>query len=196
VSGKQLFSASATVGPARPRGLRALVVRFERLFHELGKFGVVGGIAYVVDTTALKLLLSAAINPLLAKTIATVISATVAFIGNRHWTWRDRPRSGLRREYTLYFAFNVVGLGIGLACLGISHYWLGRTWPIFTTQLADLISANGVGLVLGTMFRFWSYRAIVFRTQDVTVETAGVEADSALYPDKPTNASPLTGDVR
>ena len=71
-------------------------------------------------------------------------------------------RSGLHREYTLYFLFNVVGLGIGLACLGISHYLLGRVWPVFTTELADIVSANVVGMALGTLFRFWSYRKFVF----------------------------------
>jgi putative flippase GtrA len=150
---------AASGEPAAPaaRGpVRTLIIRFEHLLRELGKFGLVGGFAYVVDTVIFKIALSAALNPLLAKTIATAISGTLAFVGNRHWTWRDRPRSGLRREYTLYFIFNVVGLIIGLACLGISHYLLGRFWPIFTTQLADLVSANLVGVALGALFRFWS----------------------------------------
>ena len=80
---------------------------------------------------------------LLAKTMSTVIAATVAFLGNRFWTWRHRERSGLRREYLLYFFFNAVGLGIGLACLAISHYGLGSIWPdVFQTQLADNISGT------------------------------------------------------
>jgi len=52
----------------------------------------------------------------------------------------------------------VIGMVIALACLAISHYALG-----LTSMLADNISANGVGLVLGTSFRFWSYRTFVFR---------------------------------
>jgi putative flippase GtrA len=164
------------------RGIRVLILRFEHLIRELGKFGVVGGFAYVVDTVAFKIALSdlpdaLPAKPLLAKTAVTAISGTVAFIGNRYWTWRDRPRSGLRREYTLYFFFNVVGLVIGLTCLGISHYLLGRFWPIFTTQLADLISANFFGVALGTLFRFWSYRTIVFRTHNVMVTGAGLEGE-------------------
>jgi len=53
-----------------------------------------------------------------------------------------------------------IGLGIGLGCLWISHYALGLTSP-----LADNISANVVGLGLGTLFRFWSYRKWVFREE-------------------------------
>jgi putative flippase GtrA len=145
-----------------------LLVRFESLVGELGKFGVVGAVTYVLDTAILKIALSAAVNPLLAKTLSTAVAATAAFVGNRYWTWRDRPRSGLHREYALYFFFNVVGLAIGLACLGVSHYVLGRVWPVLTGQLADLVSANVVGMALGTLFRFWSYRRFVFRTRQVT----------------------------
>jgi putative flippase GtrA len=166
-----------STSPEKPvkRGLRGLIIRFEHLLRELGKFGIVGGTSYVVDTVVFKILLSAEMNPLLAKTLATAISGTLAFIGNRYWTWRDRPRSGLRREYTLYFFFNVVGLVIGLVCLGVSHYLLGRFWRSFATQTADLISANFFGVALGTLFRFWSYRTIVFRTRNVTVNGAGLE---------------------
>ena len=157
---------------APPGLVRRFTLRFRDIVHELGKFGIVGVVSYVVDTGVLNFLLSADMNPLLAKTISTVISASVAFVGNRFWTWRHRPRSGLRREYTLYFLFNVVGLAIGLACLGVSHYALGAVWPVFRTKLADLVSANVVGMVFGTLFRFWSYRRFVFR--EVSADEAGI----------------------
>jgi putative flippase GtrA len=156
-------SVTARAAQRLPRGLRNLALRFEHLVHELGKFGIVGVISYVLDTGVLKTALSAGINPLLAKTLSTAIAATAAFLGNRFWTWRDRPRSGLHREYALYFLFNAVGLGIGLTCLGISHYLLGRVWPVLTTEVADVISANVVGMAFGTLFRFWSYRRFVFK---------------------------------
>jgi putative flippase GtrA len=96
-------------------------------------------------------------RPLTAKVISTILATSVAFAGNRQWTFRHRERAGLRREYMLFFVLNAVGLAIALSCLGVSHYLLD-----FTSPLADNISANGVGMVLGTMFRFWSYRKFVF----------------------------------
>jgi putative flippase GtrA len=145
----------------RPVG--RLVERFEHVIHEVGKFGVVGLFAFLIDFSVFNLLLEP-IGPIPAKTVSTVISATLAFVGNRFWTWRHRPRSGYRREYTLYFLFNGVGLGIGLSCLWLSHYGLGSIWPsIFHTRLADNLSSLGMGMILGTTFRFWSYRRIVFR---------------------------------
>ena len=152
--------------------LRSVYERFRHLIHELGKFGTVGAFAFVVDTALYAYLLQVQeLETLTAKTLTTVVSATVAFLGNRFWTWRHRARSGLAREYTLYFVFNVVGLAIGLAVLGISHYGLGSLWPaVFQTTLADLIAANIVGTFFGTLFRFWSYRRFVFlvpRVDDV-----------------------------
>jgi putative flippase GtrA len=128
----------------------------------MGKFGIVGSVAYLVDT-ALFVGLVLVMESLTAKTLATLVAASVAFFGNRFWTWRHRLRSGIAREYMLYFTFNGIGLVIALAFLGLSHYGLGQVWPFFETPLADVIAANVVGLGAGTAFRFWSYRRFVFR---------------------------------
>src|SRR3712207_3196600 len=134
-------SATETGEPATPpahRGglVRRLVDRFGHLVRELGKFGVVGGIAFAVDVVLFNIFSGVVgLGPLTAKTASTVIAASVAFVGNRFWTWRHRERTGLAREYGLYFFFNAVGLGIGLACLAISHYGLGSIWPAFRTLL-------------------------------------------------------------
>lgn len=139
--------------------VRALYGRVEHLVHELAKFGVVGAIAFVVDVGTFNLLRNGALDdkPLTAKIISTVLATTVAFAGNRQWTFKHRERSTLRKEYALFFGLNAVALAIALGCLGLSHYVLG-----FTSPLADNISANVVGMALGTMFRFWSYRRFVF----------------------------------
>jgi putative flippase GtrA len=139
--------------------VRSLYARVEHLIHELAKFGVVGAIAFVVDIGVFNLLRHGAMEdrPLTAKIISTVLATTVAFAGNRQWTFRHRERSSVRREYALFFGLNGVALAIALGCLGISHYLLD-----FTSPLADNISANVVGMALGTMFRFWSYRRFVF----------------------------------
>jgi putative flippase GtrA len=96
-------------------------------------------------------------QPLVAKTISLVAGTTVAYVGNRFWTYGDRPRTGFAREYSLYMAFSAVALGIALACLAVSRYLLGLASP-----MADNIAANGIGLVLGSLFRFLTYRRYVF----------------------------------
>jgi putative flippase GtrA len=150
-----------------PGFLRALTARFEGLFREIGKFGVVGALCYCIDIGIFNLLRVVLGEPIVPKIISTVVAATVAFVGNRFWTWRHRPRSGLGREYPLYFGVNLVGLGISVACLWFSHNWLGTYWPVLTSQLADNISGNVVGVGLASLFRFWAYRRFVFRVGPV-----------------------------
>jgi putative flippase GtrA len=148
---------------AQPTGLRSrLWGRGRALIRELGKFGTVGGISFAIDVAIFNVLLQADYETLIAKTISTVIATTVAFAGNRFWTWRDRAHTHMARQYTMFFVLNAIGLGIGLACLAISHYGLGQLSPVFQTQLADNISGQLVGTAAGSLFRFWSYRRFVF----------------------------------
>jgi putative flippase GtrA len=152
--------------PLPPRSGGGLLRRWRRRFgtlvRELGKFGVVGGVAFACDLAIYNVLLQLGTETLTAKTISTCLAVTVAFTGNRFWTWRHRERRNLAREYTQYFLLNAVGLGIGLTCLAISHYGLGQIWPALQSALADNISGQLVGTALGTLFRFWSYRRFVF----------------------------------
>ncbi|MFF5070178.1 GtrA family protein [Micromonospora olivasterospora] len=148
----------------RPSLVRALIDRFGHLVRELSKFATVGGIAFLVDFALFNYFAHAQqVEQVTAKTISTVIAATLAFLGNRFWTWRHRQRSHPAREYTLFFIFNGVGLGIAVACLAISRYGLGAVWPeVFQTAVADNVASYLVGTGLGTLFRFWSYRRFVF----------------------------------
>jgi putative flippase GtrA len=140
-----------------------LLDRVRALAHEAVKFGVVGSLGFVVDVGIFNLLRFAGDpgllehKPLTAKAISVGCATVVTYLGNRHWTWADRERSARQREASLFFLFNGLGMAIALACLAFSHYILDLHSP-----LADNVSANGVGLVLGMLFRFWAYRTYVF----------------------------------
>jgi len=133
------------------------------LMREVAKFGVVGLTAFVIDVGLFNILMYAggegplADKPLTAKALSVMAATTFAYFGNRFWTFRHRVRTHMGREYILFFALNGVGMLIALTCLWFSHYALGLDSP-----LADNISANVIGLGLGTLFRFWSYRKWVF----------------------------------
>lgn len=138
---------------------RLLKARFE-----LMKFGSVGAIAYVVAVGGFNLLVHIPgaplkTKPVTASIISGALSILVAYFGNRHWTWRDRPRGKLTREITLFFIVNLIGLAIGTLSLAFSRYVLG-----FESALSDNISANVVGVGIGTLFRFYSYRKWVFKS--------------------------------
>ena len=141
------------------RGRRAAVLARIR---ELLRFGTVGGVAFVVDTGLFNLLrfgpgevLEA--KPITAKIISVAVATVVAWLGNRFWTFSDRRTETHLREFAGFVVVNIGGMAIAIACLGISHYVLDLRSP-----LADNISANGIGLLLGMVFRYYAYRTWVF----------------------------------
>ena len=187
------MTGTGTLGSVPAAFLPALRARFGALVRELSKFGTVGSIAFAIDLTLFNVLLQTGFESLLAKTISTVLATTVAFIGNRFWTWRHREHTNMARQYTLFFLLNGVGLGIGLTCLAISHYGLGALWPEFQTPLADNISGQLVGTAVGTLFRFWSYRRFVFGgalVPEPAVPAAPAEAPTPASATTPPSAPP------
>jgi putative flippase GtrA len=159
---------------------RMLPARIRGISHEVAKFGVIGVINVVVNLAVFNLLLRTVLDngEVKAKAIATVVATTCAYFMNRHWTYRDRPKSTLRREYTLFLFFNAVGLVIEVAVVWIAKYGLGQT--------SDLVFniCTGIGIVLGTVFRFWAYRNHVFKLEageavEPTLDS-GAAGDDAL----------------
>jgi putative flippase GtrA len=141
----------------------AVIKKIFHMRHEFGKFFSVGALGYVVGVGGFNFLVHLdsaplANKPLTASFLSGVASILVAYFGNRHWTWKDRQRTGAKREITLFFIINGITLLFGVACLAISRYVLG-----LDSALADNISANVIGVGLGTLVRFWSYRTIVFK---------------------------------
>jgi len=147
--------------------VRALYARFRLLAYELGKFGIVGGLAFLVTDLGTNLLhFRAGLGPLVSNVIATVVAMAVSYAGNRYWTFRYRQRSGVRREGVLFFLLNGVGLAIQLACLGLATYLLGLHGKLsYNVALV-------IGIALATLFRYWSYRTWVWRAQPPAVPAA------------------------
>jgi Predicted membrane protein len=136
-------------------------------FHEwcveFLQFCTVGLGAYIVDVGLFNLLAySLPIDlpgdkSLTAKIISVTVSVIFAWIANRMWTFKKRRSENKPREFAMFALVNLGGLLIALGCLGFSRYVLH-----LTTQVADNISGNVVGLILGTAFRYIMYRYFVF----------------------------------
>lgn len=143
---------------------RALTYFSEQLVRYALKFGVVGLIGYVVDVVIFNALRVGVFGtehffqqPLGAKIVSVTIATLVTWSGNRYWTFREHRRANVVLEFVEFGAIAVVGMGISLLCLWISHYVLG-----FTSLIADNVSANVIGLAIGTLFRFLMYRYWVY----------------------------------
>ncbi|MFT4147599.1 MAG: GtrA family protein [Micrococcaceae bacterium] len=142
------------------------VQSFQRLWDlvlkEAAKFGVVGGIAFIIDSGIYLALLHSQMGhkPLVDKTISSVIATIFSYYANRYWTFKGATADSKTKEFIMFFLMNGVAIIISLLCVAISHYVLG-----YTSKTADFISGSVIGLILGTIFRFFAYRTWVFKKE-------------------------------
>jgi len=147
-----------------PRLSRAVRYLYDLTVTYALKFGVIGLIGYGVDLGIFNLLRLGAFGdehffqgPIGAKTVSVTLATLVTWSGNRYWTFREHRRQNFMLELLEFSVIAVAGLGISLGFLYVSHYVLG-----FDNLLADNISANVLGLVVATAFRFLLYRYWVY----------------------------------
>lgn len=176
--------------------LRELRIRL--LTREVLTFLTVGGTGYVVDVAAFNVFRSmhpfATLDPSVARTLAVALAMCVTYLGNRTLTWRDHTSGNRRRQVGLFILFNIIGFGFSVVTLVISHDALG-----LTSRLADNISANVIGLALGTIFRYLTYKRFVFTTQathDASTDSNAEANATVLYPTQVTRRTPADAQAR
>ena len=127
------------------------------LVRELGAFGVVGAVCFLVDLGLFWVLYTGAGLPAVtAKLVSTLVAMTLAYLGHRHWSFSHRARTGVRREYLLFALVNGATLLQGLAVVWFVRHPLGQ-------ESALVLQAANVGsIAVGTVIRFLAYRTWVF----------------------------------
>jgi len=148
--------------------LRERVRRSWRVIvKELGAFGVVGATCFVIDLGLFQLFYAhVGLGAVTSKLLSTVVSMTVAYFAHRYWSFAHRARTGLRREYTLFFAVNGVTLLLGVAIVALVRYPLGQDSAL-ALQIANVGST-----AIGTLIRFVSYRTWVFVSDEAPAAVA------------------------
>ncbi len=138
--------------------------RTRHLLEEVARFLVVGGVATVVSFVGFNALVHGAFlptapmhaHPVEAYVLVNVLGGIVAYLGMRWWAFSHRTvKEGT--GVASFFALGALTMVIPVLCLAISRYGLG-----LTSIWADNISANVIGLGLGTATRFWVFRRFVF----------------------------------
>jgi len=140
--------------------------RSRRLFSEGAKFVTVGGVATLVALVIFNGLVHGYLGgpgpmndePLVAFAIANLVGMVVSYRGSRSWAFRHREAVGIAGGRVAYFVINIVSMAIPLLCLTVSRYVLH-----FDDPVSDNVSANLIGLGLGTLARFWAIRRWIFK---------------------------------
>ncbi|MEV4439310.1 GtrA family protein [Streptomyces sp. NPDC049577] len=128
------------------------------LGREFAKFGTVGVLGIFVNFGVFNLCRGITGLPVVrCSVIATVVAIAFNYLGLRHFTYRDRDKGHRSREVLLFAGFSVIGLIIENGVLYVATYGFGWDTPF----QSNLFKFLGIGTA--TLFRFWSYRAWVFR---------------------------------
>lgn len=153
----------------KPHG--AVRRQFDQLVREIAKFGAVGGAGLLVNLLAFNLVRSVTgLQVVRASVIATIVAIVFNYVGFRYFTYRDRDKGGRTREMTLFLLFSAAGLVIENGVLFVATYGFG--WD--SSLQSNVFKFLGIGL--GTLFRFWSYRTWVFKAIPARAAVAGAES--------------------
>jgi putative flippase GtrA len=156
-----------------------------RLVQEIAKFGAVGALGTVVNFGVSNLLWHlTTLQAVRANVIATVVAIGVNYLGFRYFTYRDRDKSARTKELTLFLVFSLVGLVIENGVLYAAIYGFG--WD--SSLQRNIFKVVGIGL--GTLFRFWSYRTWVFKALPVADAEALLEAEALKRSARPKAEQP------
>ena len=160
-----------------PQPYRALAIKH----RELVKFALVGGTTWVIDTAIFLGLKSTVLEPkpLTAKIIAVLLATIVSYVLNREWSFRTRGGRERHHEAALFFLISGVGVAVYSAPLAVSRYVLDLQVPavsLLSQNVADFVSGQIIGVIVGMAFRWWAFRRFVFPHQDVRRQVPNVRA--------------------
>jgi putative flippase GtrA len=167
--------------------VHGLYVRFRQIIHEFAKFGIIGAIGLVITNVGYALLHSHGTGPVTSTTIATIIATTVAYIGNRYWSFAHRERTTVPREGLTFVVLNGIGLLIQDAVVAFNAYALHNEHH----KLAEFIALNA-GIAIATVFRFWSYRRFVWRMSPADEAGTGAAPGPEAPSGQPSAAARVT----
>jgi putative flippase GtrA len=152
--------------------------------RELVKFAMVGGTTWVIDTVVFLVLkttnllgLADEAKPVTAKVIAVVLATVVSYVLNREWSFRTRGGRERHHEATLFFLISGIGVAVYTAPLAVSRYVLDLKVPavgLLTQEVADFVSGQILGVLLGMAFRWWAFRRFVFPDENVRRQVPAV----------------------
>ncbi len=156
--------------------------RLRRIGGEAAKFSAVNVVATLVAIMLFNLLVHGVKGlydgpmnqrPLSAYLLANCVGMGISFYGSSRYAFKHRRPTGPAGGALNYVAVNLLSFAIPISCL-----WTTRNVFGWDSALADNVSGNVVGALLGMLFRFWAFRTFVFRRQP-----KHGKHESALFPE-------------
>ncbi|GAB2178137.1 GtrA family protein [Dongia sp. agr-C8] len=128
-----------------------------KLVGQMLRFGIVGGIGFLVDTGVLYLMLAWSLDPYSGRVFSFLAAATATWILNRSFTFRRDSPSGKHPagEWLAYLGLMVIG---GLVNYGIYAAAVALSEPVHRQPVIGV----ALGAIAGMAINFWTSKTMVF----------------------------------
>lgn len=103
----------------------------KKLIAQFMKFGVVGGIAFLIDYGLMVALTElCGINYLISATISFTVSVVFNYFASMRYVFQHKEGMSRRREFVIFVILSIIGLGINNILMWLGTGLLGITYLI------------------------------------------------------------------
>ncbi|WP_409492688.1 GtrA family protein [Amycolatopsis sp. cmx-11-12] len=139
--------------------------------REMLRFAVVGSASFVITMTVTYGLKFTVLTekPVTALVTGVLVATVFSYVANREWSFRTRGGRERAHEAALFFLLSAIALGLNALPQVVSRYVFKLEQPhvgLLTQEIADFVSGVIIGTLLGTAFRWWSFKKWVFPDAD------------------------------
>ncbi len=126
------------------------------LVSQMMRFGVVGGVGFIVDGGLLWALISFDMNPYLARALSFPVAVVATWILNRNWTFRATRDASKEGQFRRYFGVQIFG--------SLANYLIySAVIGLFGTASITIFVGFALGSFVGSFMNFFGVRLLAFR---------------------------------
>lgn len=119
--------------------------KINKLINQILRFGIVGGVAFVIDYSILYILIEfGGIDSLISAAIAFTISVIFNYIASIKWVF-DVNKKQTKKDVIIFFGLSIIGLGINELIIYIGnniniHYMISKLASTFIVMIYNFIT--------------------------------------------------------
>lgn len=143
-----------------------LIAKKIKVFYELAKFVLVGGLNFLVNIGVLNLLIfiaSIASGPAFSVFKGTSFIAAVinSYLFNKFWTFGAGDKKEAGKEFISFFIVSLIGFVINNVIASLIVNWIGPQWGVAENVWANIGAI--VAAFTGMSWNFIGYKFFVFK---------------------------------
>ena len=134
----------------------------QKIINQILKFGVVGGLSFLIDYFLLMFLASVVgLNPLVAAPISFTVSLVFNYICSMKFVFESREDLSRQKEFLIFLILSLIGLGINQLVIWFMIDAFPEVWvpfiKIFSFMENEKLQLTGAKLVATFIVMVWNF---------------------------------------